>query len=86
MTDKDELSKLKAAQAQMAARIAELEREKPPPVSMEIPKDFRRYDPTEGMTMPASALRAMAQATPTNMLREIAMRDARAPVALRLKG
>jgi hypothetical protein len=79
MTKKDELTELKATQAQMAARIAELEQAKKPPVSMEIPKDFQRYDPTANFSMPPSVVREMARAVPTEMVRDVAMRDNRAP-------
>jgi hypothetical protein len=36
-------------------------------------------DPTAGMRMPPSALAAMVTAVPDHMMREIALRDARAP-------
>jgi hypothetical protein len=78
----DELTELKAAQAQMAARMAQLEAElearaKPsPPFD---PGPVQRFDPTERMSMPASTLRDMARAVPDRMMREIALRDGRAP-------
>jgi hypothetical protein len=71
--NEDELTALKA-------RIAELEaRTKPPPPAPPAPKGFSRWDPTAGMSMPASALREMANAIPDSMVRDIAMRDGRAP-------
>jgi hypothetical protein len=71
MTDKDELAALKA-------RIEELEARSPKPPEPFKPAPYQRYDPTEGMTMPPSALRAMVEAVPDRMLREI-VRDYRAP-------
>jgi hypothetical protein len=76
----DELAALKA-------RVAELEaRTKPPPPAPPAPKGFQRYDYTAGMSMPASALRAMVQATPDAMVRDIAMRDGRAPTGPSAQG
>jgi len=73
MTNEEELAQLKA-------RITELEaRAKPPPPAPPAPKGYQRWDPTEGMSMPASALQEMAQAIPDSMVRDIAMRDGRAP-------
>jgi hypothetical protein len=82
----DELSELKAAQAQMAARITELEARTKPPAPAPDPRNFPRYDPTEGMSMPASAMREMARAVPDSMIRDIAGRDARAPTGPSAQG
>jgi hypothetical protein len=69
----DELSELKA-------RVAELEaKAKPPAPAPSTPQSFQRYDPTENFRMPASALREMVNAVPDQMMRDIAMRDGRAP-------
>jgi hypothetical protein len=38
-----------------------------------------RYDPTANFRMPASALREMVNAVPDSLVRDVAMRDARAP-------
>jgi len=72
MTAKEELAELKA-------RVAELEaKAKPPePAKPFVPEPYQRYDPTAGMSMPPSALRAMVAAVPD--MREVALRDARAP-------
>jgi hypothetical protein len=77
MANEDELAALKA-------RVAELERAaKPaPPPDM---KGYRRFDPTEGMSMPASALREMAQAIPDSFIRDI-VHDNRAPAGPSAQG
>jgi hypothetical protein len=81
----DELADLRAAQAQMAARIAELEaRAKPPPPPPPLPT--QRFDPTERMTMPASTLREMANCVPDSMVKGIALRDSRAPTGPSAQG
>ena len=73
MTTKDELAELKA-------RVAELEaRTKPPePPKPFVPQPYQRYDPTEGMCMPPSALRAMVAAEPRGFMQGV-VRDNRAP-------
>ena len=58
-------------------RIEELERVNKP--SEFKPEPYQRYDPTEGMCMPRSALAAMVAAVPDHVIRDIAMRDNRAP-------
>jgi len=72
MTKKDELAELKA-------RVAELERaNKPPePAKPFVPEPYQRYDPTAGMSMPRATMLEMARAVPD--MREVALRDARAP-------
>jgi hypothetical protein len=85
-TKDDELSQLKAEQAQMAKRIAELERAaQPPPPAPDFGR-YQRYDPTEGMSMDRSVMREMARAVPDGMVRDIAMRDNRAPVGPSAQG
>ena len=64
--------------AALRARIEQLERAAKPPAEPDL-KNFQRYDPTARMTMPASVLREMAAAVPDNFVRDIAMRDGRAP-------
>jgi len=71
MTQKEELAKLRA-------RIEELERAAKPPEPF-VPKPHQQYDPTANMTMPLSALRAMVNAVPDDFMRQVAMRDNRAP-------
>jgi hypothetical protein len=63
MTDKDEINALKA-------RVAELERAAKPPEPF-TPEPWQRFDPTAGMSMPPSALRAMADAVPDSVMRDI---------------
>ena len=74
MAKKTELAKLKA-------RVAELERAaKPaPPPKPFVDQPWTPYDPTAGMSMPRGALREMANAVPDDVVRNIAMRDNRAP-------
>jgi hypothetical protein len=82
----DELSELKAAQAQMAARIAELEKaNKPPPPAPDFGR-YQRFDPTANFQMPAETVREMARAVPDSMIRDIAGRDARAPTGPSAQG
>ena len=70
---------------QAAEEIAALRKEvealkaaqpKPEPEFKERP--CQRYAPTEGMSMPPSALRAMVEAVPANFMRDV-VRDNRAP-------
>jgi hypothetical protein len=69
----------------MMARIAELETrleaqgaKQPEPPKPFVPDDWQPPNPLERIGMPLSALREMAQAVPTNMLRGI-VRDNQAP-------
>jgi hypothetical protein len=64
--------------AALKARVAELEaRTKPPePPKPFVPTPHQQYGPTANMTMPPSALRAMVDAVPDHMLRDI-VRDHR---------
>jgi len=71
MTQKEELAALKA-------RVAELEAKAKPPKPFE-PEPPWHFDPTANMSMPPSALREMVNAIPDNVIRDIAMRDNRAP-------
>ena len=71
MTAKDELAKLRREVEELKAKIS------PPKSEPFVPP--QRYDPTAGMCMPPSALREMVNAIPDHMIRDIAMRDNRAP-------
>jgi hypothetical protein len=71
MTAKEELAALKREVEELKAKLA-------PPKPFK-PEPFQRYDPTAGMCMPPSALAAMVAAVPDRVIREIAMRDNRAP-------
>ena len=66
--------------AALRKRIEELEaKTKPPePEKPFVPQPYQRYDPTAGMCMPPSALRAMVAAEPRNFMRDV-VRDNRAP-------
>jgi hypothetical protein len=75
MSDKDELAALKA-------RVAELEARSPKPPEPFKEQPYQRYDPTAGMTMPPSALRAMVEAVPDRLIKEI-VRDNRSPTTER---
>jgi hypothetical protein len=75
MSDKDEIAALKA-------RVAELEARSPKPPKPFKPQPYQRYDPTEGMSMPPSALRAMVEAVPDRLIKEI-VRDNRSPTTER---
>jgi hypothetical protein len=67
--------------AALKARVEELERAAKPPEPKKpfVPQPYQQYDPTAGMCMPPSALAAMVAAVPDHVIREIAMRDNRAP-------
>jgi hypothetical protein len=63
--------------AELRKRVAALERAATPPEPFkEVP--YQKYDPTAGMCMPPSALRAMVEAVPENFMRDV-VRDNRAP-------
>ena len=66
--------------AALRKRIEELEaRTKPPePSKPFVPQPYQRYDPTEGMCMPPSALRAMVAAEPRGFMAGV-VHDNRAP-------
>jgi hypothetical protein len=63
--------------AKLKARVEELERAAKPPEPF-VPKSYERYDPTAGMSMPPSALRAMAQ-DPCNQVMRGVIQDRHAP-------
>jgi hypothetical protein len=64
--------------AALKKKVEELEAKLSPPKPF-VPEPYQRYDPTAGMCMPPSALAAMVAAVPDHVIREIAMRDNRAP-------
>jgi hypothetical protein len=67
----DELAALKAG-------VEQLERANKPPEPFK-PAPYEPIDWTARMSMPPSALRAMVEAVPDHVIRDIAMRDGRAP-------
>jgi hypothetical protein len=77
MTNKDEIAELKKELADQKARVEELERANKPKEPFK-PPPHQQYDPTAGMRMPDSALRAMVNAVPDNFLRDV-VRDNRGP-------
>jgi hypothetical protein len=70
MTAKEELEELKR-------QVAELKAKLDPPKPF-VPEPYQRYDPTEGMSMPPSALAAMVAAVPDRLIKDI-VRDNQAP-------
>jgi hypothetical protein len=79
-TAKEELAKLKAELRGVKARVAELKHAAAPkPAAPFVEQPWTPYDPTARMSMPASAMREMANAIPDRVVHDIAMRDGRAP-------
>jgi hypothetical protein len=77
-TKKDEIAELRAHIDQQRARIDQLEaRDKPPAPS--VPDDWQPINPIDRMSMPPSVMREMANAVPDHVVRDIALRDGRAP-------
>jgi hypothetical protein len=70
--DEDELAALKARISELEAKVS------PPPKKEFVPEPYQRYDPTEGMRMPPSALREMAQ-HPCNQVMRGVIQDRHAP-------
>jgi hypothetical protein len=64
--------------AALKARVAELERAAKPPEPF-TPDPYRKFDPTANMSMPQSTMQDMVNVGGTGVVREIAMRDGRAP-------
>ena len=76
MSDESELSKLKK-------QVAELKDQLNPPPRQ--PSNHPRFDPTEGMSMPASAMRDLINAVPDALMRDL-RGDARKPNPTTLSG
>jgi hypothetical protein len=64
--------------AALNARLEQLERAAKPPPEPDL-KNFQRYDPTANFRMPTSVVREMVAAVPDNLIRDVALRDTRAP-------
>ena len=66
--------------AALRKRIEELEAKAKPPAKKEfVPQPYEPIDWTARMSMPRSALEAMIAAEPRGFMRDVALRDARAP-------
>jgi hypothetical protein len=72
MTDKEELAALKKKVEELETKVS------PPKEKPFVPAPYQRYDPTEGMSMPPSALREMAQ-HPCNQVMRGVIQDRHAP-------
>jgi hypothetical protein len=72
-----ELEEIKARNAELEDRIAKLEEAAKPPEPF-VPMPRIQFDPTEGASMPPSALREMMKAVPDALMRELRA-DARRP-------
>jgi hypothetical protein len=72
--------------AELKKRVAELEAKAKPPPEMPEPKYPQRWDPTANFRMPAETVREMARVVPDAMMRDIAMRDGRAPTGPSAQG
>jgi hypothetical protein len=64
--------------AQLEKELAELKVKVDPPKSTFTPQPYQRYDPTERMSMPPSALQAMVNAEPRGFMRGV-VADNRGP-------
>jgi len=78
MSNKGEIEELKKELAEQKAKVEALERANKPKEPFK-PQPYEPIDWTARMSMPPSALRAMVEAVPDRVIRDIAMRDARAP-------
>jgi len=80
MSDKDELAALKKKVEEQGRELAEIKaaQPKPPPEPFK-PQPYEPIDWTARMSMPRSALEAMIAAEPRGFMRDVALRDARAP-------
>jgi hypothetical protein len=70
MTAKEELAALRREVEELKAKLS-------PPKPF-VPPPYERYDPTAGMCMPPSALRAMVAAEPRGFMRDV-VHDNRGP-------
>jgi hypothetical protein len=73
MTNEEKIAALEREMAELKAKV------NPPEPKPFVPAPYQRYDPTEGMRMPPSALRAMVDAVPDRMLRDIVRDNRGAP-------
>ena len=75
-----ELEKLKAQNAELADRIAKLEEAAKPPEPF-VPRPRIQFDPTEGASMPRSAMKQMVDALPSSFFSDLRA-DSRKPNAV----
>jgi hypothetical protein len=73
----DDTKKPEDELAALKARVEELERKNEPPKPF-VPEPYQKYDPTAGMSMPPSAMRAMIAVEPKGFMRGV-VHDNRAP-------
>src|SRR6516165_9951410 len=73
----DEIAALRAEIADLKSALAGKE-DKPKPKKEFVPPPYQRYDPTERMSMPRSAIEAMIAAEPRGFMSGV-VRDNRAP-------
>jgi hypothetical protein len=74
---KDEVAELRKEVEALKTALSGKE-DKPPPKKEFVEQPYQRYDPTERMSMPPSALRAMVEAVPDRLIKAI-VRDNQAP-------
>jgi hypothetical protein len=74
---KDEIAALKKEVEALKTALSGKE-DKPQPKKEFVPPPYQRYDPTEGMSMPRSALEAMLSAEPRGFMKGV-VGDNRAP-------
>jgi len=79
MSDKSELAALKKKVEALESALSGKE-DKPKPKKEFVPQPYERYDPTAGMSMPRSALMAMAQ-DPSNQVMRGVIQDRHAPTS-----
>jgi len=79
----DELAALKKEVAALKEALSG-KADKPEPKKEFVPQPYERYDPTEGMRMPLSALQAMVQ-DPSNQVMPGVLQDRHAPTSPTMK-
>jgi hypothetical protein len=75
----DEIAALRKEVEELKSALSGKE-DKPQPKKEFVEQPYQRHDPTAGMSMPPSALRAMVEAVPDRLIKDI-VRDNRAPTS-----